>query len=165
MHKSHFLGLLLIHQEVDGLAFVTEFALRIDDLRINIDQIANLFRYFSPNGQFRLCSRNGFLELHIQLDGLATGLQFAGDHPSTYVINQRTQYAAVHGVHPALIIVLRIPFTYDIVTILIELQVKSDGIVWTTTKAVVLRMVAPRVYYLLHNNYLINISTKVRKKM
>ena len=43
-----------------------------------------------------------------------------------------------------------IPFTYDIVTILIELQMKSDGIVWTTTKAVILRMVAPRVYYLLH---------------
>ena len=35
------------------------------------------------------------------------------------------------------------------------LGLKSDGIVRTTAKAVVLRMVAPRVYYLLHNNYLI----------
>jgi hypothetical protein len=50
---------------------------------------------------------------------------------------------------------LWIPSTYDIVTILIELQVESDGIVRTTAKAVVLRMVAPRVYNLLHNNYLI----------
>jgi len=56
----------------------------------------------------------------------------------------------MHGVYPALIIVLRMPFTYDIVAILIELQMKSDGIVWTTAKEVVLRMVAPRVYYLLH---------------
>ena len=60
-------------------------------------------------------------------------------------------YAAVHGVHPALIIVLWMPFAHDIVTILKELQVKSDRIVRTTAKAVVLRMVAPRVYYLLHN--------------
>jgi hypothetical protein len=57
----------------------------------------------------------------------------------------------MHGVYLALIIMLWIPFTYDIVTILIELQMESDGIVWTTAKAVVLRMVAPRVYNLLHN--------------
>ena len=107
-------------------------------------------RDLGSNGKLWLCRRNGFLELHVQLEGIATGLHLASDHPSTYFINQRTQYATVHGVHPALIIVLRIPFTYDIVTILIELQMKSDGIVWTTTKAVVLRMVAPRVYYLLH---------------
>ena len=56
----------------------------------------------------------------------------------------------MHGVYPSLIIMLRIPFTYDIVSILIELQVKSDGIVRTTAKAVVLRMIAPRVYNLLH---------------
>jgi hypothetical protein len=62
----------------------------------------------------------------------------------------------MHGVHPALIIVLWMPFTYDIVTILKELQMKSDRIVRTTAEAVVLRMVAPRVYYLLHNNYLIS---------
>ena len=48
-----------------------------------------------------------------------------------------------------------IPFAHDIVAIFIKLQVKSDGIVRTTAKAVVLRMVAPRVYYLFHNDYLI----------
>ena len=71
-------------------------------------------------------------------------------------------YAVEHGVHPALIIlrrakrrsraVLWMPFAHDIVTILKELQVKSDGIVWTTAKAVVLRMVSPRVYNLLHDS-------------
>jgi hypothetical protein len=39
VQESHFLGLLLIHQKIDGLAFVAEFALRIDDLRIDIYQI------------------------------------------------------------------------------------------------------------------------------
>ena len=47
MQESHFPGFLLVHQEIDGLAFVAEFALRIDDLCIYICQIANLLRDFS----------------------------------------------------------------------------------------------------------------------
>jgi len=150
VQESHFLGLLLIHQEIDSLAFITEFTLRVDDLCIDIYQIADLLCDLGPNGQLWLCSRNSFLELNIQLNGIATGLQLAGNHPSTYFINQCAQYAAMHGVYPSLIIVLWIPFAHDIVAILIELQMKSDGIARTTAKAVVLRMVAPRVYYLLH---------------
>jgi hypothetical protein len=42
------------------------------------------------------------------------------------------------------------PGTHDIVTILIELHVKPDGIVRTATETVIPFMVAPRVYYLLH---------------
>ncbi len=42
------------------------------------------------------------------------------------------------------------PFAHNIVTILIELHVESDRILRTTAETVVLRMVAPRVYYLLH---------------
>ena len=150
MQESHFLGFLLIHQEIDGLAFVTEFALRIDNLRIDICQIANLLRDFSSNRKLWLCCRDGFLELHVQLDGIAAGLQFAGDHPSADFINQCTQNAAVHGVHPSLIIVMWIPLAYDIVAVLIELQVKPDGIVRTTAKAIVFWIVAPRVDNLLH---------------
>jgi hypothetical protein len=44
----------------------------------------------------------------------------------------------------------RMPGTNDIVTILIELHVKSDGILCTTTETVILWMVPPGVYYLLH---------------
>ena len=43
MNESHFLSLLLIHQIIDGLALVAEFALRIGYLCIDIYQIANLF--------------------------------------------------------------------------------------------------------------------------
>ena len=53
MHKSHFLCLLLIHQEVDGLALITEFALRVSNLRIDIDQIAHLLRDLGPNVYLR----------------------------------------------------------------------------------------------------------------
>jgi hypothetical protein len=45
---------------------------------------------------------------------------------------------------------LRMPGTHDIVTILIELHVKPNGIVRTATETVISLMVAPRVYYLLH---------------
>ena len=41
------------------------------------------------------------------------------------------------------------PGAHDIVTILVELQVKPDGIVRTATETVISFMVAPRVYYLL----------------
>jgi hypothetical protein len=43
------------------------------------------------------------------------------------------------------------PGTYDIVTILIELHVKPNGIIRTATETVIPLMVAPRVYYFLHN--------------
>jgi hypothetical protein len=56
----------------------------------------------------------------------------------------------VHSIYPALIIVLRMPGTYDTVTVLIELHVESDGIVRTATETIIPLMVAPRVYYLLH---------------
>jgi hypothetical protein len=47
----------------------------------------------------------------------------------------------------------RMPGTNDIVTILIELQVKPDGIVRTATETVISLMVAPRIYYFLHHNF------------
>jgi hypothetical protein len=60
------------------------------------------------------------------------------------------------------------PSTYDIVTILIELQVKPDGIVWTATETVISLMVAPRIYYLLHTIWsiisqnILNLGVKIR---
>ena len=39
---------------------------------------------------------------------------------------------------------------YDIVTILIELQVKPNGIIRTATETVITFVVTPRVYYFLH---------------
>ena len=57
--------------------------------------------------------------------------------------------ATVHGIYPPLIVMLRMPGAYDIVTILVELHVKPDGIVWTATETVISHMVAPRVYYFL----------------
>ena len=75
--------------------------------------------------------------------------------------NQRTQYAAVQSIYPALIIMFRMPGTHDIVTILIELQVKSDGIVRTATKTVISLMVAPRVYNLFHILSAISISSSI----
>ena len=43
----------------------------------------------------------------------------------------------------------------DIVAILIELQMQSDGIVWATPKAVIFGVVPPWVYNLLHHFTLI----------
>lgn len=57
----------------------------------------------------------------------------------------------MHGVDPSLIIMFRMPRADYIVAILIELQVKSDGIVWTTSKTVVLWMSEPRVDDFLHS--------------
>ena len=39
MQESHFFGLFLVHQEVDGLALIAEFTLRVSDLRTYICQI------------------------------------------------------------------------------------------------------------------------------
>ena len=43
MQESHFLGLFLVHQEVNGLALIAEFTLRVGDLRTDICQIPYLF--------------------------------------------------------------------------------------------------------------------------
>jgi len=48
------------------------------------------------------------------------------------------------------IVALWMPCAHDIVTILIELHVKSNRILRTTTEAVVFWMVPPGVYYLFH---------------
>jgi hypothetical protein len=45
------------------------------------------------------------------------------------------------------------PGAHDIVTILIELHVESDGIVRTATETIIPLMVTPRVYYFLHHNF------------
>jgi len=153
MQESHFLGFFLVHQEVDGLALIAELTLRVGDLRTDICQIPYLFRDFGPDGQFWLCRRDSLAELHIQLNGVAAGLKFAGDNPATHFINQRTQNASVHGIYPALIVMLGMPSTYDIVTILVELHMESDGIVRTATETIIPLMVAPRVYYFLHFIY------------
>jgi hypothetical protein len=59
----------------------------------------------------------------------------------------------VHGVYPSLIVFFRIPFTDDILSFLIELHVKPDGVLRTTAEAVVFGMVSPRVYNLLHKYF------------
>ena len=43
INESHFLGFLLVHQEIDGLALIAEFTLRVSDLRTDICQIPYLF--------------------------------------------------------------------------------------------------------------------------
>ena len=48
MNESHFLGLLLVHQKIDGLALVAEFTLRVGNLCIDIYQIPYLLRDFCP---------------------------------------------------------------------------------------------------------------------
>jgi hypothetical protein len=47
MQEAHFLGLLLVRQEIDGLALVAELALGVDNLGIDIRQITNLLCNFS----------------------------------------------------------------------------------------------------------------------
>ena len=44
MQESHFFGLFLVHQEVDGLALIAEFTLRVSDLRTDICQIPSWLR-------------------------------------------------------------------------------------------------------------------------
>ena len=74
MYESHFLGFLLVHQKIDYLALIAEFALRVGYLCIDIHKISNLFRNFCPYGQLGFCSRDGLAELHIQLNGIAASL-------------------------------------------------------------------------------------------
>ncbi len=47
MQESHFPCLSLVHQEVDGLALIAEFTLRVGNLRTDIDQISYLFLTFA----------------------------------------------------------------------------------------------------------------------
>ena len=59
----------------------------------------------------------------------------------------------MHRVHPSLIVGAGMPCTHNIVTILIELHMKSYRVVRATAETVVLRIVAPRVDNLLqHTN-------------
>ena len=58
----------------------------------------------------------------------------------------------MHGIYPALIVMSGMPGAHDIITILVELQVESDGIIRTATETVIPFVVAPRIYYLLHTS-------------
>ena len=60
MQESHFFGLFLVHQEVDGLALIAEFTLRVSDLRTDICQI---------RWDYQDCNRNSYT-----LRGCAKGL-------------------------------------------------------------------------------------------
>jgi hypothetical protein len=59
----------------------------------------------------------------------------------------------MHGIYPTLIVMPWMPGTHNIVTILIELQVKSDGIVRTASETVISLMVTPGIDYLLHHKW------------
>ena len=43
MQESHFLGLFLVHQEVNGLALIAEFTLGVGNLCTDIGKIPHLF--------------------------------------------------------------------------------------------------------------------------
>ena len=118
---------------------------------MDVGQISYLPGHLCPNGQLWFRSGDSLAELYIQLDGVAAGLQLTGDYPSADLINQCAEYAAVDRVHPSLLVGSWVPGTHDIVTILIELHVKSYRIVWATAETVVLRIVAPRVDNLLQH--------------
>lgn len=81
---------------------------------------------------------------------IAACLQLAGDNPSAHLVNQRAENAAVHRIHPSLIVLFGMPGAHDVVAILVELHVEADGVFGTTAKAVVFRVVSPRVNNLLH---------------
>ena len=74
MHESHFFGLFLVHQEVDGLALVAEFTFQVRYFCTDIGQITNLLRNLCPDSQFGLSRRNRLAELYIQLNGIAACL-------------------------------------------------------------------------------------------
>ena len=143
--EAHFPGLLLIHQEVDGLALIAHFPFRIGDFGMDIGQIPHLLSDLRTNRQFRLIGRDGLAKLHIQLNGVAAGLQLASDHPSADLINQGTQDAAMEGVHPSLIMSTWLPATYNVFAILVELKMQSDRIRRTAAEAVVLWTIQPGI--------------------
>ena len=71
MQESHFFGLFLVHQEVDGLALIAEFTLRVSDLRT-----ALVLSWEQPCGtsrevrwDYQDCNRNSYT-----LRGCAKGL-------------------------------------------------------------------------------------------
>ena len=43
MQESHFLGLFLVHQKVDGLTLIAEFTLGVGNLCTDIGKIPHLF--------------------------------------------------------------------------------------------------------------------------
>ena len=81
MQESHFFGLLLIHQEIDGFALVAQLAFRVCNLGSDIHKIPHLFGHFGLDGQFRFSCGNGLLELDVELCGVTACLKFAGDDP------------------------------------------------------------------------------------
>ena len=150
MHEAHFLGLLLIHQEVGGFTFYADLARSIGDFGMDEQQIAYLLHDVGADGKHRLIGGNGFAELDTQIGGESAGLHLASDYPTAGLVYQRAEHTTMHGIYPALIVALWMPVTYDVVAILKELHVESEGIIGRTAEAVVFWMVAPGVDDLLH---------------
>ena len=89
MQESHFLGLFLVHQEVDGLALIAEFTLRVSDLRTDICQIPYLFCHFGTNGKLWFCRGNSLAELHVKSDGI---VRTATETVIPFVVAPRVYY-------------------------------------------------------------------------
>ena len=70
MQESHSLGFVLVHQEVDGLAFIAEFTLRVGNLCADIGKIPHLFHHFGPDCQLWFSRRDSLAELHVKSDGI-----------------------------------------------------------------------------------------------
>ncbi len=143
LKETHLLGFLLVHQEVDHLAFVAELALAVRYLCVEVDEVAHLFIHLGADCQFGFVGRDRFAELHVQLHGIAARLHFAGDDPSAHLVDQCAQNASVHRVDPALVILAWMPGAHDVIPILVEAQMEADRVVGATAEAVVAGVIIP----------------------
>lgn len=114
-------------------------------------KVAHLLHDVGTNGEPSFIRRYGLAELDVQAGCESTRLHLARNDPAAGLVNQRAEHATMHGVYPPLIVSSGLPIAHDIISVLIELHVKSERIIGRTSEAVVFRVPAPRIDYLLHH--------------
>lgn len=74
-------------------------------------------------------------------------LKFSKHHPSRHLVEHQALYAAMKGVFPRLIRLLRLPTRHDVVAVFPKLQPQSLFIGRAATRATVTRHVQPGILY------------------
>ena len=90
--------------------------------------------YFNPDP---LTCRDGITVFHCQVGSHTGGLELAVDKPSAKFIHQRRLNPSVQSLEPALIVIARILYTDNIISVLIKLHLEPVWVLRATCKAII----------------------------
>src|SRR5574344_61259 len=136
--------------EVCKFSFCRDFSV---DTKFRCDESEISLHLSQPCADFHVISNvYGMTILEIHSGSHSAGVQLIRYHPACNFIQQSGLDSTVNDAYPTLVVLGGIPISYDVISILIELELESEWIVWGTGKGIVIFLThwCPRIDDFLH---------------